>query len=87
MSKQPPGIMTPDKYLQTDEETLLEIAPHWKLFQVFPREPRRVGYNCGAMFYIGTEGSTGTGKPDMVVCFTVAPAWKRLHSRFQRSFR
>lgn len=65
MSKQAPGIMTPDKYLQTDEETLKEIAPHWKLFQVFPREPRRVGYNCGAMFYIGTEGSTGTGKPDM----------------------
>ena len=30
MSKQPPGIMTPDKYLQTDEQTLLEIAPHWR---------------------------------------------------------
>ena len=25
MSKQPPGIMTPDKYLQTDEQTLLEM--------------------------------------------------------------
>ena len=65
MSKQPPGIMTPDKYLQTDEQTLLEIAPHWRLLQVFPREPRRIGYNCGAMFYIGTaiEGSHST--PDM----------------------
>ena len=65
MSKQPPGIMTPDKYLQTDEQTLLEIAPHWRLMQVFPREPRRIGYDCGAMFYIGTEGPTGTGSPDM----------------------
>lgn len=28
MSKSLPGIMTPDKYLQTDEQTLMEIAPH-----------------------------------------------------------
>lgn len=65
MSKSLPGIMTPDKYLQTDEKTLLEIAPHWRLQQVFPREPRRIGYDCGAMFYIGTESPTGTGSPDM----------------------
>lgn len=58
--------MTPDKYLQTDEATLLEIAPHWRLLQVFPREPRELGHKCGAMFYIGVEleGRTG-GKPDM----------------------
>lgn len=64
--KPPTGIMTPDKYLQTDEQTLIEIAPHWKKFQVFPREAKRVGYNCGAMFYIGTEieGRT-SGEPDM----------------------
>ena len=58
--------MTPDKYLQTDEAALLEIAPHWRLLQVFPREPRELGHKCGAMFYIGVEleGRT-SGKPDM----------------------
>lgn len=55
MSALLPSVMTPDKYLQTDESVILEIAPNWRLMQVFPREPRRIGYNCGAMFYIGTE--------------------------------
>lgn len=67
MSSSQSGVMTPDQYLQTDEQTLIEIAPHWRLLQVFPREPRRIGYNCGAMFYIGTErdDKPGTGEPDM----------------------
>lgn len=70
----PPSIMTPGSYLQTDEATLLEIAPHWRLLQVFPREPREVGYNCGAMFYIGVEedGRT-TGKPDMAALLYGGP--------------
>ena len=58
MKPKPIGSMTPNKYLQTDEQALLEIAPHWKLMQVFPREPQRIGYDCGVMFYIGTESST-----------------------------
>lgn len=66
MTPRPPGVMTPDKYLQTDEQMLLEIAPHWRLLQVFPREPRKIGHNCGVMFYIGVEleGRT-SGDPDM----------------------
>lgn len=48
MSSSQSGVMTSDQYLQTDEQTLLEIAPHWRLMQVFPREPRRIGYDCGA---------------------------------------
>lgn len=73
MSKLPPGIMTPDKYLQTDEQTLLEIAPHWRLLQVFPREARRVGYNCGAMFYIGTAIEGRPGTPDMAALLYGGP--------------
>lgn len=64
MKPLPPGIMTPDKYLQTDAETLQGIAPHWRLLQVFPREARELGYKCGAMFYIGVEREDSPS-PDM----------------------
>lgn len=60
MNKKYPGSMTPASYLQTDETTLLEFAPHWRLLQVFPREPRELGHNCGAMFYIAEEQEIGS---------------------------